>query len=443
VGHTLNQAHENVISEARLAHQSGDSARALSLLNSVLSHTGAPIPVGALQLAGVVCAKLSRFTEAASYFEQAAQQDASGQSWLNAAACLNKLNEHNRELAALEACVELAPNHLLAQGLLAELAQRLGRIDRAIRARFVCARLEPAQPKHLQRAVDLACTDLDNFTPMRDENVITANPHTNASEIDMIVCSIDTRRLDRLKASLKKTWGTNYNLIHISDAKSLAEGYTRGLAMSSAEHVVLCHDDIEFLDIPVLAGMAHTWPERIAHHLKTFDVIGVAGTSKLTTTVVMGSGTGHVHGWISHPSDEPGTLKNLTPTGYIAGLFSSQTAPIKVEALDGVFIAARRSVFNRVQFDSVTFNGFHGYDIDLTYRCYQAGLNIAVCPDLWLMHLSAGHFGDQWVEYSKRLLKKFPTLTEQKKSPLYFAHGVHRWEQLQAAYERLWTASDF
>ncbi len=437
----MNQTYENIISEARLAHQSGDSARALALLSSVLSHLGAQTPMEVLQLAGAVCAKLSRFAEAANYFEQAAPHDNSGKSWLNAAACLNQLNDQTREFAALEACVALAPNHLLAQGLLAELAQRVGKIERAIQARFACARLAPEQTKHLQCAVDLACINMGHFIASRSKDITSAD-ESNAPMIDIIVCSIDSRRLLNFETSLKKKWGTGYNLIHINDAKSLAEGYARGLAMGTAEYVVLCHDDIQFLDVPILQnGKAHNWPQRIAHHLKTFDVLGVAGTSKLTTTAVMGSGTGHVHGWISHPSDQPGTLKNLTPTGYIVGLLSAHTTPVNVEALDGVFIAARRSVFSRVPFDSQTFDGFHGYDIDLSYRCHLAGLNIAVCPDLWLMHLSEGNFGNQWIEYSKRLLTKFPTLTAERKSPVYFAHGVTEWDQLQAAYERLWAAS--
>ena len=38
-----------------------------------------------------------------------------------------------------------------------------------------------------------------------------------------------------------------------------------------------------------------------------------------------------------------------------------------VQALDGLFMAARRSVIERVSFDPVTFDGFHGYDLDFSY----------------------------------------------------------------------------
>jgi GT2 family glycosyltransferase len=184
------------------------------------------------------------------------------------------------------------------------------------------------------------------------------------------------------------------------------------------------------------------WPQRIAAHLQNWDVVGVAGTTRLTTPAVMGSGSEYVHGWMAQPNYERAPIKGAAPTGYMAGLLSATTTPVKAEALDGVFIAARRQVFERVSFDAQTFDRFHGYDIDFTYRCYQAGLNVAVCPDLWLVHFSEGDFGSEWVEYAERLQKKFPTLNSELKSPTYFAHGVRDMVQLQAAYERLWAAAN-
>jgi len=39
-----------------------------------------------------------------------------------------------------------------------------------------------------------------------------------------------------------------YEIVAVRDARSLAEGYNRGVARSSGDIVILSHDDIEFLD---------------------------------------------------------------------------------------------------------------------------------------------------------------------------------------------------
>ena len=41
-----------------------------------------------------------------------------------------------------------------------------------------------------------------------------------------------------------------------------------------------------------------------------------------------------------------------------------------LQALDGMFFAARRDVLARCAFDEATFDGFHGYDIDFSFRAY-------------------------------------------------------------------------
>jgi len=89
------------------------------------------------------------------------------------------------------------------------------------------------------------------------------------------------------------------------------------------------------------------------------------------------------------------------------------------QALDGVFLAGHRNVFERVPFDVETFDGFHFYDLDLSYRAYRAGLNCAVALDLLLWHQSGGDFGDTWRHYADRLLAKFPELMPQAPSAPY------------------------
>jgi hypothetical protein len=82
-------------------------------------------------------------------------------------------------------------------------------------------------------------------------------------------------------------------------------------------------------------------------------------------------------------------------------------AVANIEALDGVFIAARREVAEAVGFDEATFTGFHLYDIDFSLRAHLAGRRVAVVNDVPIIHQSPGRFSDYtWVLDAEALKQK-------------------------------------
>src|SRR6185503_5578792 len=71
------------------------------------------------------------------------------------------------------------------------------------------------------------------------------------------------------------------------------------------------------------------------------------------------------------------------PDGQVAPfrvLICAVPAPLihGMQALDGLFMAANREVLERVRFDEVTFDGFHGYDMDFSFSSHLAGFRLAV-----------------------------------------------------------------
>ena len=72
----------------------------------------------------------------------------------------------------------------------------------------------------------------------------------------------------------------------------------------------------------------------------------------------------------------------------------------------------RREVWDAVRFDEATFDGFHGYDIDFTYRAHLAGYRLAVSMNLLLIHFSAGGYDLQWQISNLKFLHKFPRLSK-------------------------------
>lgn len=221
--------------------------------------------------------------------------------------------------------------------------------------------------------------------------------------VSVIVCSITPWKLAALRANLgERLSAVPWELIHIGDARSLAEGYRRGIAIATGELLILCHDDI--------AIIAPCFLPRLLDALTQADLVGVAGTTRFAGPTLTWAGAGHVHGWIAHGGGAE---------GITAGVYSLVHPRVAaVEALDGVFLAARRALFDRVSFDPQTFDGFHGYDLDFSHRCHRAGYRVVVHSDLWLCHLSAGRFDQRYMQYARRLCGKFPRLSIAEERPV-------------------------
>ena len=152
--------------------------------------------------------------------------------------------------------------------------------------------------------------------------------------ISFIVCSIDTAKFAGLAHSLARSLeGAAHEMVGIHDARSLCEGWTRGLARAHGELVVFCHDDIEIH----ADGLA----ARLAHHLERYDLIGVTA-----------------------------------------------------------------AVAEAVRFDAETFDGWHGYDADFTFRAHRAGLRLAVVLDLPIVHHSRGRQDQARVRYHLRFAQR-------------------------------------
>src|SRR5580700_6651429 len=90
----------------------------------------------------------------------------------------------------------------------------------------------------------------------------------------VIICSIDPARFAAVKAMYERIFhGHDWELVHIPDARSLAEGYNRGISSSKGDILILSHDDLDIFSPDM--------PARLERHLSKFDVVGVAGTTRL------------------------------------------------------------------------------------------------------------------------------------------------------------------
>ncbi|MBL8299566.1 MAG: hypothetical protein JNN30_14610 [Rhodanobacteraceae bacterium] len=277
---------------------------------------------------------------------------------------------------------------LLQQGVAAGRAGNWSAAAAALRSAWLA---DPSQPLAAQGLLECAAqlVAAGSLAPQP-----AAGPLAQGA-ISVVVCSIDPSRLQRLCVDLQRELaGEDWELIHIGDARSLNEGYRRGLARAHGELVVLCHDDIGIL--------SRHFATRLRQRLATHDLIGVAGSDRLTGPTWFWSGPPHVASWVCQPYG----------SGWLLGLLGTRGPVIDgAQALDGLFLAGRRDALLALGFDAETFDGFHFYDLDLSWRAHRAGLRCAIALDLLLWHASGGDFSASWQHYAQRFLQKFPELT--------------------------------
>jgi GT2 family glycosyltransferase len=165
-------------------------------------------------------------------------------------------------------------------------------------------------------------------------------------------------------------------------------------ANSEADILAFVHDDVWLEDF--------YFTDRVAEALKTFDIVGLAGSRTRRPGQVT---------W------DPGVLDRTQPRA-LAGAIGQGDAPLgkiaffgpiiaEVKLLDGVFIAARRSALKAA---SVRFDerfAFHLYDLDFSRTADRAGLHLGTFP-LSVTHRSlGGFFTPEWKDAAIAYLEKW------------------------------------
>lgn len=209
--------------------------------------------------------------------------------------------------------------------------------------------------------------------------------------LSIIICSINPANFEAQKRQYARLLGDiPYEIIGVHDARSLCEGYNRGVAHASPQstHFIFAHDDIEIL--------SNDFATKLGRDLAQHDVVGVAGSTRCIGHLWSFAGPPHIFGQIAHYKPAPLNVLDVeifgTPARSVGGM----------QVLDGVFIAAGRRVVEQVRWDEQTFDGWHMYDVDFSLRAHLAGFRIGVACDIAVIHASIGQTGEPWQKYGKR-----------------------------------------
>jgi tetratricopeptide (TPR) repeat protein len=281
---------------------------------------------------------------------------------------------------------------------------QLGKHVEAIQALEACLERQPAYPllQHARMARALTRARLDPVMPPPEPPVERADP------ISVIICSITPAKFDRVSANYSALLkDLPHEIVGIHDARSLAEGYNRGAKRAKGEILVFSHDDIEIA--------SPDFAPKLIGRLSQFDLIGIAGTDRVCGGAWMDAQWPHVFGQVGMPAAQGNRI-------MVTAFLIRGTSATPMQALDGVFFATRRPVVEKIQFDESTFDGWHLYDLDFSYRVAGAGFRLGVCNDLLIVHQSGGDYGEAWYQYARKFMRKhFPASGEPP-----------RWNQLEA-----------
>ncbi|MDR2014258.1 MAG: glycosyltransferase family protein [Azoarcus sp.] len=209
----------------------------------------------------------------------------------------------------------------------------------------------------------------------------------------IVICSIDPWKFAQANTLFERLLnGVPHEIIGIHDARSLAEGYNRGLRRSQGDIVVFSHDDILILD--------SDFGQKISCRLRDFDILGFAGTRRVVAEIWWQSGFPWASGVVAHTHIQERKISlsvwNAEPWPVVDG----------IQCIDGLCIMTRREVAEEIGFDEATFDGFHLYDHDFSFSAYRAGKKIGVCCDIPVIHASMGSYDKEHTRYGHLFIEK-------------------------------------
>jgi hypothetical protein len=225
--------------------------------------------------------------------------------------------------------------------------------------------------------------------------------------ITFIVLSRTPARLACLENSLREGLGERlaWRLVPVDGTRyDLFTGYNRGASLAGGEVLAFVHDDVEFWGNPHSLRQPL---ERVADPATGF--VGVVGTRLLGEDGDWSAVRGEIRGMFASAFPTVfGTHWHFGPPWLGGNPHPSRAGRFgRVVVLDGIFLLCHRRTFEALGgFDDRTYEGFHFYDIDITFRATRAGLNNYALP-VPLFHPSTNELSPEWERNRRIFVSKF------------------------------------
>jgi Glycosyltransferase like family len=216
--------------------------------------------------------------------------------------------------------------------------------------------------------------------------------------ISVIVCSIQEPSWTLHERNVGRTIGVAHEYLRVDNRRKqsgICAAYNSGVAQSKGDILVFVHEDAFFM----LPGWGQALEQKFAAD-PALGLVGVAGTQYLgSESMSWGcAGQPYIKGRVVHELEGG--------REFFMSVFSLNKSDAEVVAVDGLFFAVRRTLFDRIRFDEALFDAYHFYDLDLCMQVRRTH-RLIVTWDILLQHRSAGNANDLWRTYGRRFLDKY------------------------------------
>lgn len=216
--------------------------------------------------------------------------------------------------------------------------------------------------------------------------------------LSIIICSVNENYLNKIRQNLENTVGNNYELLVWNNREKnlgLSEVYNMMASRAAFPYLCFIHEDIIF--------QTYHWDKIIIEIFDNHDeikLVGVAGGRYKSKTI---------SGWFSG-------IKNMDfyhivhSNGKTQRALSNKSSwtdsEMQVVNIDGVFMTAKKSAWEKYRFDEKLCKGFHFYDIDFSLRIATYH-QVVVTNRIDIVHFSQGDYGNKWIKDAFAFHSKF------------------------------------
>ncbi len=216
--------------------------------------------------------------------------------------------------------------------------------------------------------------------------------------ISVIVCSRTPRKESETlhMKMIKATIGVAHEYICIDNSKStysLCSAYNAGVNASTGDLCLFLHDDVFCME----QGFGKILEKKFLDN-HNLGCVGLAGTNYLPA---------HTASWVT--AGRPfiaGAILHELDSKQILTVYSDVQTDVPAVVVDGLFFAIPKKLFETIRFDEITFNGFHGYDLDICMQIRKTHA-IIVTRDILVKHKSGGTYSSAFETYQVRFLAKY------------------------------------
>jgi len=207
--------------------------------------------------------------------------------------------------------------------------------------------------------------------------------------LSIIICSAKRELLTAISENIHQTVGVCHEIIGIDNSvknKGICCVYNEGAALARYNNLCFVHEDVLFHSKDwglILLTLLED------EHIGIVGTVGCAYKSAIPSTWAMSSPeyyrANNIQRW------------NGKQTSKVLFKSDSSKHLDEVVILDGVFLAMRKDVWCKYNFNELDIKGFHFYDYDICLRVLR-DFSLIVCYDILLEHFSEGNLTRAWFE---------------------------------------------